>query len=174
MRSYYQLYLSDIIVTGHKQYRRNCRDTHHTTLSINPWSSVLVMMCMLLLFGSSSSLELEIGIPLTLGLDIILLITGMYHPSSKFFDIYKAMDRFPDRVNSDDSKAGLEPWDRSKWSPLLMPSLVSNGILGTSIQWDILWSRQIRKSSGIYLRPIDWDPWLVVELLGSQSWSLTK
>ena len=87
-------------MTAHKQYRRKCRDTHHTILS---WSSVLVMMCMLLLFGSSSTLELEIGIPLTLGLDTLLLITGMDHPSSKVLDVDKAMDRFLDGVHSDDT-----------------------------------------------------------------------
>ena len=61
------------------------------------------MMCMLLLFGSSSTLELEIGIPQTLGLDTLLLITGMDHPSTEVLDVDKSMDRFFDGVNSDDS-----------------------------------------------------------------------
>ena len=69
------------------------------------------MMCMLLLFGSSSSLKLETGFPLTLGLDldiILLLVCGMDDPSSNILVIDKAMDWILDGVKADDTKAGCK------------------------------------------------------------------
>ena len=107
-------------------------------LSIDP----LLMMCMLLLFGSSSLLELETGLPLLLGLDIILLC-GIDHLSSSTLVIDKAMDRFLDGVQCYDTKAGIEARYGAKRTIHLSPIIVFIWVGRTSIERDILWFRQI-------------------------------
>ena len=99
------MFLNDVFYIskiGHKQ-KRNCRDTHHTKLSMRR----LDMMWVLPPFGSPGSLELDSGTPQLVGLEpalvpglkldtvlLWLVITGMEDPATKLDIKHITMDRF--------------------------------------------------------------------------------